>query len=113
MSKATPKKKQGEKLKHFLEANHLSMTDICQQVGRSRHWLYQLFEKDIIQDHNVLLLDKKLGLDIRAAITANIATLPVTITTGDAGYVELLKKKDEHIDRLLSIIETMSKGAKK
>ena len=110
---ATAKKKQGIKLKHFLEANHLSMTDICNQVGRSRHWLYVLFRQDIIQDHNVLLLEKKLGLDIRAAITANIPTVPVTVTTGDAGYVELLKKKDEHIDRLLAIIETMSKTSKK
>ena len=30
----TAKKKQGIKLKHFLEANHLSMTDICNHVGR-------------------------------------------------------------------------------
>ncbi len=31
---ATSKKKQGLKLKHFLEANQLSMTDVCEQVGR-------------------------------------------------------------------------------
>ena len=110
----------GEEFKNRLSKTGLSFADIARKIGTTSQALNQVFNSTDVKSSYVEKIAEALGIPIvefygceidcvtahdhSTAINGNGNTI-----NNDNKFLDLLSKKDEQIDRLLTIIETMQK----
>lgn len=118
----------GEKLSAFFKEKGITQEEIAAQLGVSQSYVNALLnEKKAFGKKQAQKWNELFGLSVNWLLTGegnitnngvtqsnqngnNINGHSVTVNkTETDSFIELLKKKDEQIDRLLSIIENMNK----
>lgn len=108
----------GEEFKNRLSKTGLSFADIARKIGTTSQALNQVFNSTDVKSSYVEKIAEALDIPIvefygcecvtatdhSTAINGNGNTI-----NNDDKFLSLLSKKDEQIDRLLTIIETMQK----
>lgn len=109
----------GEQLKDILAKTGKSYADIANLLGISSQSLYQIFKADDVKSGLLEKLCSVLGEDVTlfygGMVKATNNSLAINGNGNNANndtsaFLSLLTKKDEQIDRLLSIIEQMNKN---
>lgn len=118
----------GEKLSAFFKEKDITQEEIAAQLGVSQSYVNALLnDKKAFGKKQAQKWNELFGLSVNWLLTGegnitnngvtqsnqngdNINGHSVTVNkTETDSFIELLKKKDEQIDRLLSIIENMNK----
>lgn len=109
----------GEELKKKLVDTGISLTKISEMLGKTPQQLDQALNAKDVKTGLIEDLSRVLNVDISFFYGAGDKIVAVdnstafkgngnTIGAGAEKYIDLLTKKDEQIDRLLSIIEKMN-----
>lgn len=110
----------GMELKAILKRTGRPMTDIAEMINVSPQTLNQTFKSQDVKSGMIEAIARALQIDIKEFYGSNgnvMVTDHSTIVNGSVNntnanqsdFVKLLNKKDEQIDRLLTIIETLNK----
>ena len=111
----------GKKFKHTLKVNNITQEEAAKMLNVTRNTIARWCKMDDIPEENrdkIIDIFGKNGItvsksNIEGSVSSNIRSNVIgdgnNISHSDfTSFIELLKKKDDQIDRLLGIIEKLS-----
>lgn len=112
----------GEQVKKILRQEDVSLREVGRRIGKSSQSMNALLSREDIKTGELEAIAAAIGRDVPFFYGVDTSQISATASgdgsTAVAGnrnnvnsehFVQLLTKKDEQIDRLLKIIESLSK----